>query len=629
MKWLSQLFRAGRARRDAAPDDSPQPHAPEGASHPAPTAGKKEINLRQGAPEFDHFIATGTLALGEDLAHGAEHLAELLKVDPAHAEWRALIGRYVEAAAGDIEALLADKEPRHAATEALRAYLWHGQGRTGEAVDLLVEVSRALGDARYLHAWVLEWLEPEGAVEALPERAGQMLFGTVMTLTPGVPAATARTVKQLRCWLSLFQRVSLRYAEGGLPMMIHTGLLRRVGMDDEALAVAGPVDQAREFSHAAAIGLALRSKGQFEASAQAFAKALELEPGNISGHLEAGDSYLAAQAWQKALGQYESALALEPDQAWAEASALYCRWKLGADDALMQQLQALMNAGNDRAHALVFREYGAIAESGDATANILRQMRKAWSEAAPQQENAGGQVKLTLSTMESPSNHLACALLMSAFRQNAELKISVGSMPAIDPRVPIAEVKYLLWRFDGVEPRPALPPPSPEVSARIAALAAEPYDPEVNWAQASHVALALGPQRVAEVLAVMVHPPAMPAGTHELAWLPRVQWAAAQVAGQVDEGWEGSLRREALLSVLYGPRDWVTTAAIRVLAHIARQEPAHAVDIHHAFEHLEKFVPADGHWDWIEVLYAEWQKLPYLFDREREQLRQKRAALSD
>jgi tetratricopeptide (TPR) repeat protein len=606
MKWLSRLFRSKPA------SDPP---------------AKKEISLRQGAPEFDLFIAEGTLKLGENLSHGAQHLADLLKVDPANPEWRALVDRYVEAAGADIDALVPDTDPRHASTEALRAYLWQLQGRTADAVSRLVDVSRTLGDARYLHAWVLEWLEAEGVAEALPEDTGLAVFGNVMTLSESAHVASARTLQFVRRWARLVERVAPGYSPSGLLVMIRAGLLRRAGMYDDALAVAGPIDQAKEFSHAAAIGLALRSKGEFEASAQAFARALELEPDNITGYLEAGDSHFEAKDWKKALTQYDSALAMEPSQAWAEPSACYCRWKLDGDDAWMQRLQSLMSADNRRAHELVFRELGALPESGDATANVLRQMRKAWTENPPKVENPGGDVKLTLSTLEAPSNRLAYGLLMGAFKQNATLKVTVTSIPSIDPRVCIADVKHLLWRFDGVEPSPALPAPSPEVSASIAKLAAETYDPQTNWAHASHVALDLGAGKVSEILAVTVHPPAMPEGTHELAWLPRVQLTALQVVGQIDPGWHGSMRREALLSVLHGPRDWTTAAAIRVLAHIGREEPAHAVDIHKAFERLAEVVPSEGYWDWVETLYAQWETLPYLFDNEREELRRKRAAL--
>jgi tetratricopeptide (TPR) repeat protein len=624
MKWLSRLL----GGKEPLARENPAPKPPQPAGPAVAEANKKKLTFREGTPEFDLFIARGTLELGEDLPHGAQHLAQLLEVDPARGDWRALVDQYVHAAEPDIDALVPDTEPRYAATEALRAYLWQMQGRTADAVARLVDVCKAQGNARYLHAWALEWLEPEGAIEALPEHTCLAVLGTVLTHSEEVHISSARTLGYMRRWAGLAERAPLLREQTGLPIMLRAGLLRKAGRVDEALAVAGPIEHAQEFSRAAAIGLALRRKGRLEASAQAFAKGIELEPQNASGHLEAGNSCLEDGRWQQALQYYQAALQIEPGHAWAEPSASYCRWKLDQDESWMLRLADASMAGNARAHELIFRAHGHLNESGDASANILRQVRTSWMKEPPKPAAHEGDMALTVSTMEAPSNRLAFALEMAAFQQNGRLKVTVTAMPSIDPRRPVEEVTYLLWRFDGTDPYPALPPPSAEVSARIAALAAEPYDPQVNWARASHVAVKMGAGKVTELLAVMVHPPALPPGAHALAWLPRVQLAAAQVLGQIDEGWEQSARRRALLSLLYGPWDWTTCAAIRTLAWIAREEPAHATDVHQAFERLAAHAPDEGHWDWPGVLYKEWQTLPFLFDNERESLRAKEAALT-
>jgi hypothetical protein len=121
----------------------------------------------------------------------------------------------------------------------------------------------------------------------------------------------------------------------------------------------------------------------------------------------------------------------------------------------------------------------------------------------------------------------------------------------------------------------------------------------------------------------------MPPATHALAWVPRIQHTVAQVLAQIDTGWEGSARRSALLSVLLGPTDWTTSAAIAALAWIARREPALSQDIHRQFEILERHIPTSGYCCYAETLYEHWAELPYLFDSEREALLTKRKALED
>ncbi len=281
MKWWRRLL-AGQKGRPAVPPV----HAPLVGPAPEETCaglnGKKALTLRQGAPEFDLFIARGTLDLGENLAHGAQHLAELLALDPADRDWRALVDRYVDAARPDIDGLVPDTEPRYASTEALRAYLWHAQGRTVDAVARLIDVTKAQGNARHLHAWVLEWLESVGTAESLPEDTCMMLLGTVLTHCEEAHIASAKTAACMLRWARLSERLLPRHSESGLSTMIRAGLLRKAGLYDEALAVAGPIDRVTEFNQAAAIGLALRRKGLYEASAQAFATGLKLAPDVIA-----------------------------------------------------------------------------------------------------------------------------------------------------------------------------------------------------------------------------------------------------------------------------------------------------------------------------------------------------------
>ncbi|MBW8758644.1 MAG: hypothetical protein JF586_13610 [Burkholderiales bacterium] len=639
MGWWSRLFSKNPApttRREPTIDTpAPTPSgvdpgavAPpagptDAAGHPAIDA-RAALHLRADSPEFDEYIARAELEAGNDLAHGARHLANLLVIDPSHAGWRALLDRYVAAAAGDPSALVPDVEPRHAATEALRAWTWQAQGRRDEAVSRLVDVAQALGSAALLHGWAIAWVEPPGAIESLPEAAGLKLFAALLTLNPEAAHASASQLASMRRWSTLLERAAPRWEDTSLLRMMRPGLMRKAGRLDEALELAGAIEDAVDFNAAAAIGLALRARGRLVESARAFEHATHIEPGNASGFVEAGDSWLEAGHWPDALAAYEAGLKLEPGD-WAEASALYCRWKLEGDGPWRKRLGAAATAGSSRAHELLFREIGAIDESGDASADALRQFRARWDAQPPGATD--GITRLALSTLESPSARLAIELELAARGRDAPLELVVDSVPAArDPRLPVAEVDYLLWRFDGTHALPALPAPDPAVVALVTALAAKPYHPHENWAQASHVAARLGPAAVEHLLSAMIHPAPVPPGMHALAWLPRVQMAAAMVLGQIDTGWEGSLRRAALRSLLLGPSDWTTATAISVLAWIGRAEPAHAQDIHRLFEERARHLPSEGHWDWVPRLYQQWATLPWLTEAERDALAAKLAA---
>ena len=322
-----------------------------------------------------------------------------------------------------------------------------------------------------------------------------------------------------------------------------------------------------------------------------------------------------------ALGWYEDALVKEPAHPWAAASALFCRWKLTGDERYLRELVELAKRDTENARArqlFVQGVSGGLPEPVDATANLLRQFRQEVMEdrdRRAERRNEDGRHELGGTEQFPglpPGNGVATARPAVACQRQSGART--------DPRQPVAEVRYVLWKYEGTDPSPGLLPPAAEVAARIAGLAAAPYDPSGNWAAASHAAEELGPDRVPEILAVMVHPPPVPEGWSALAWLPRVQLAAAQVAAQVDAGWEGSVRREALMSILLGPSDWATEAAIRVLARLGGEYEPIAPDIHEAFQRLADHRPDQGYCCWERALFAHWLELPHLFDREREQL---------
>lgn len=331
-----------------------------------------------------------------------------------------------------------------------------------------------------------------------------------------------------------------------------------------------------------------------------------------------------------------SAAARRPPHAWAEPSFWYGQWKRTGDAQWIEQVIAQAKAGNERAHALWFRAFGALPEPNDAMANMLRKASDTLRQPRPMKEKnkAAGQFKVIVSSLEAPGNLLAVQMELAAAGQlNPDITYVVESVPTPDPRDPVSPVPHPLWRYEGTLPAPALSPPSEDIRQRIAELARSEFDPAVNWAAASLLALEFGPEaphdRSLEILACMVHPPALSPNVHALAWLPRVQLAVAQVLAQLDTGWEGSRRRELLLSALFGPSDWSTSAAIHALAWIGENEPTHALDIHQCFQQLEQSGPDAGYCCWIGTLYRCWQDLPLLSEQEREDLKQKLAQLDD
>jgi tetratricopeptide (TPR) repeat protein len=611
MSWWQKL--AGKARSVFG---SAAPQTPGKCDH-------STISLREGTAEFEWFVARGELETGTNLPHGAGHLANLLSYDPGRREWIELLEDYLKAAGGDPEALFPRGDKLYYATEAVRAYVYYKQGRLADAIALLNQVVQAKSNARYLEAWALDWLQPAGAVESLPKMTGMHLFSLALGHFPEASRSTLPRLREVRRYAEFMDRFVARNPGDAMATMLHAGLHRKAGNLDRALAILrAAVERAPDWHTTTALGLVYRQLGDVVEGEKAFEWALRLDPSDMSARLEAGDMFFERQDWQAALRWYENALGKDATQPWAMPSALFCRWKISGDEKHLRDLVALAKKSpdNQRAQHLWQEAFGSgLPEPADATANLVRQFREM---ILTDRANApSGEGSMTLNTLEAPSNYLAFRLEMASARQDLRLAVRVERVPEPDPRQPMAPVKYLLWQYDGTDASPALPPPPQEVAARMADIAKIPFEWQLYWASASRLAEELGPGRAGEILSVMVHPPAVPEGMSALSWLPRIQFVAAATAAQVDSGWEDSVRREALYSVLHGPQDWTTEAAIRALTQLACENEPIAPDIHEAFQLLANHRPKAGHWGWVHTLYSCWQQLPHLYPQEREEMR--------
>lgn len=598
-----------------------------------PSGSEIGSHLRTDSPEFDLFVARGELQLGENLAHGARHLARLLSYAPSDPESLRLLEKYLEAAGEDPSSLFPEPESgkRSYDQEAVRALILARQGRLDEAVQLLVAVVQAKPDAEYLESWALDWLEAPGAVESLPPKTALYLLVQVLQRYPESRRVTAAQQRPLDRYADLAARLAFPDDLDEIAAMTRIGLLRKAGRFPEALQAAGSFVQQQPgwYSHTAE-GLVRREMGDVDGALAAFQAAIEFRPEDAADRLEVADMFFDGERWEQAQHWYGQVLADHPEHPWALPSSLYCLWKQTDDQTHLDRLWKLLDeeTTSRRAYQLYerFLPYvGFLPEPGDATANILRQLRERLAEAP---DDASGkdedaEFALTLTHLEAPSNRLAFRLMMEPFPRKVRLIVNVDHIPKPDPRNPCRPVKYLLWTYHETEPAPAIPEPRPDLVNHIARLAAEPYDYEANWASASHVAAQLETTDAANVLAFMVHPPPLPPGNDALEWVPKVQLATAHVLAHLNGDWHTSDRRDALLSALWGPMDWTTVAAIIAMTQLARHDPRTADDVREAFAILADHRPRGGYCCYEHALYSNWILLPGIPERERKDLQRK------
>ena len=257
-----------------------------------------------------------------------------------------------------------------------------------------------------------------------------------------------------------------------------------------------------------------------------------------------------------------------------------------------------------------------LPEPVDATTNLLRQITEPLAEG-----REVGEVKVSLNYLEPPSNLLAAELQFRAYNSPAKLRLKIGSVPRPDPRRGAA--KFALWKYRFKKASPAVPPPPSELMVAIGRLASAEYDFEGGWRSAEEVATQLSPFSVEQILAVMVHPPAISDGEEAWIWLQRVQLAAAQVAAHREIAAAVDLGDSLVRAVALGPVDWTIDAAIIALTQWARADESQIPAARSLFLGILKHkIPTAGAWGFVDTLLQCWLLLPHVPPQEQAQLRE-------
>src|SRR5262249_1407753 len=149
---------------------------------------------------------------------------------------------------------------------------------------------------------------------------------------------------------------------------------------------------------------------------------------------------------------------------------------------------------------------------------------------------------------------------------------------------PKTQVPYSVWSWDGTQPKPALPRPDAQIVKKLHALAGEPFAFDIWAPKAAEIAREVGPGALQSLLATLTFPPRPPGSDWRgLNWTARGQVATTLVLAHLDQGWNGSLRQKVLYSLLYGPTDWTTSAAIIVLGWLSRSDATIRGEVLQAF----------------------------------------------
>lgn len=540
-------------------------------------------------------LAIAHRALSEgDLGHAAFHIATALVTDPSNAEAVAVFDGWFATCDNALALVTGQRNESWEGWFAMRARTYAKLGKAEDALFLLAKLAAAAPDKGYL-TWLSLIKAPGQLSDQGVERAATQLLGLASSLPEPVAVNDpARPTITLALGLLAGWRETKRHL--AVPLHAIAIFQRKLGRIEEALAAAHALFELRpDWRSVGTLCSTLRANGDLEGALDIARRGTALAPtdSRAAMWLDVGDLCLDLERVAEARQAYGAALELEPDNAWASSGFPYARYReLGneADRAALRQW-SLEHPDDARAFQLLSHIGQPLLEKPfvptDATANVFRHLQKSFLENPP--ETAPAKASLGLSAPEAPSNMLAVGLLERAFGQSLEIDVSVAEVSGPDPREPLAGAEVALWRRVGDDFEPAFSAPDATVQREVATIAATPYRLSA-WAERARIlGEALGPARVSDLLATMVHPPALPNAAYDTArWIQNVQVAAALAIGYVDRGWEGSTRRATLLSLARGPVDWSVTAATVALMWLGRSEPRSVSEIEAVFGQLRQ-----------------------------------------
>ena len=567
-------------------------------------------NHTETTPDQDVALARQALAQG-DLRHALHHVGCALATNPMHPEWMQLLQQIVGQSPDPLSLVELAGETSFV-DAANRSYLLAWVRKWEEALDLITDVAEIRPDIPYL-LWAEWWFAQQGVAQSLTwEQMARGILVDLVKIAASCPVPTPADdprLPNLHAAVRLLATIRQLHPRESFVWFASSMLGRRLGSTDETLGFAQHAYQVEPaWKNAIGVANVLRDLKRIEDAASWFRKALEHDRTDVSAHLDLGDMYLDASRWDDAIAEYEKAEKKEPDHPWAVASIHFARFKKTGDPTQRLCLLRLTESDKDPARA---RQLARVLDPpvpfvthlprpGDASCNALNAIfEQMWENPAA---HHGSTVKLKLSHLESPSVVAAFALQMEMWGPHVGLEYTVEKIQQPDPRQPKAQIPYVLWQFDGAQPRPGLARPDPRVARAIGDVAGEPFHFDIWLPLAAQTARELGPVAIPQILATMVHPPRPNGGAWRvLNWTQRTQIAAALVLAHLD--------RTALYSLIYGPSDWTVGAGIVALGVLARKDPAVRAEAVQAFGWLQAQVPAEGFCAWEYPLVCTWLSL--------------------
>lgn len=547
------------------------------------------------------------------------HASDALMLFPNEREYLDLVDEVALATDDPLSLVPVGAGSVHVATAAARARILMMKKDMPAAIELLAEVVRVAPGLAYL-PWVQRWLAQPGVLgrftweQLMPSVVSTAL--RVGSALPVPPRANDPRLPNVLAGAQIFELLRGQFPQESVLYFGEVLLRRRLGDASATLAVAiagvqrFPDDPRLQISMLNALRDAKRPD---EALAHA-RKALELDPSDGAPLYDAAWAFADAERAPDALRVLEELLQRFPDYPSGRGAYHALRFRVtGAhEDRVALVTLREREWWNDEIVQLansidpVRPYFNYLPGPGDATASAGRRLLSEL-ESVIRCCGVNGELSLGLETryLDSPSVGLSFELGLRALGARGRLDIQTAEVQLPDPRADKAEVGFRLWTYEGTQPRRVYPNADPRAQSAIAGIASTLFRVETWDPAARALAEQMGADWLHALLAVMTDPPPPPDRAFDaFTWTYRCQVATALVISHLGP-WQGGAGRGALYSLVYGPSDWATDAALVAFGFRAL-DPAVRPEIEALFGWLRTQIPEHGYTSFEPVLAAVW-----------------------
>ncbi len=555
-----------------------------------------------------------------NVEQGLIHISRAIAEQTDNAEFLTFLDEII-AKTPEIETLSIFREQTEFALAAVKAYILAKSDKFDDALSLLFQVVMTRPEIKYLQ-WVIKWADvPDFHKIVAPHKLCTYITDTVLNL-PDLGEQN-RIIREL--WeeiFSIIENFRTFYPDDDYLAFLHSISARRACKYDDAIEIAEvEFEKKQNYMTALAVANAYRDVGKIKKALEFYGKCLEFEPENIELKNDMAEMLCSSERIDEGIRLFEEVLEVEPENALAKPSFYYYQYLSTKDVDWRNKLERFSMAHPDFEHAAklvdsVTPYVGFLPEIREATIDIMRQLAKKFRDAAD--DDFKGKINIDLPYPEYPSSRLSAEMMLALHDWDIPLIFSVQNVPTPDPRDVRGKPEYRIWVYKDGQPMPVVDAPTSEISRIIANIAVTSFNIH-NWCEiAKAEAVELDSDELPSLLGIMAHPP-MPHPDYEVwDWIFRVQLAASLIIAYIDDGWDNSLRKNVLFSLLHCAADWTVSTAIIALTELALDTSEIRAEIVDEFVELLDNKPNAGYWCVEYPLVTNLLRIPGLDDKTRE-----------